>query len=170
MKGRFFQLVLLFILLVFLQIWLFGYIHLFGYATPLLYIYFIIKLPVNMNRNAVLGLSVLLGFIIDIFSGTLGLCMTVMVITGFLRYYMLKLFAPRDIFDDSAPSFSSFGKSLFMQYAGAVALVQIILLYSIESFSLFNPLSLFLRIISSFALTILLIFAFESVNFDVFKK
>jgi rod shape-determining protein MreD len=170
MKKIFFQLTLLFILLIFLQIWLFDNIRLFGYAAPLLYVYFLIKLPVSMNRNAVLGLSALLGFTIDIFSGTLGLCMTVMIITGFLRYYMLKLFTPRDLFDDSIPSFTAFGKSLFMQYAGSVSLIQIILLYSIESFSLFNPLSLFLRIISSFTLTILLIFAFESVNFDVFKK
>jgi len=123
-----------------------------------------------MNRNAVLSLSALLGFIIDIFSGTLGLCMLVMVIIGFLRYYLLKLFTPKDIFGDSTPSFSTFGKFLFMQYAGTVTLIQIILLYSIESFSLFNPLALFLRIVSSFTLTILLIFAFESVNFDVIKK
>jgi len=170
MKNVFFKQVLLFILLVFLQVWLFGNIRVFGFAAPLLYIYFIIKLPVNMNRSAVLGLSALLGFVIDIFGGTLGLCMTVLVITGFLRFYLLKLFTPRDIFDESVPSFSSFGKFLFMQYAGSVALIQIILLFSIESFSLFNPLSLLLRIVSSFTLTILLIFAFESVNFDVFKK
>jgi rod shape-determining protein MreD len=170
MKNLFFQLIILFIILVFLQIWLFGNINLFGYATPLLYIYYLIKLPISMDRNAVLGLSALLGFVIDAFTGTLGLCMTVMVIMGFLRYYLLKLFTPRDLFDDVIPSFSTFGRPLFMQYAGTVSLIQIILLYSIESFSLFNPLSLFLRIISSFALTILLIFAFESINFDVFKK
>jgi hypothetical protein len=111
-----------------------------------------------------------LGFIIDIFGGTLGLNMTVMVIVGFLRYYILKLFAPRDIFDDSVPSFSTFGKFLFLRYAGAITLIQIVLLYSIESFSLFAPWLLFLRIISSFTLTILLIFAFESVNFDVLTK
>ena len=123
-----------------------------------------------MNRDAVLSLSALLGLIIDIFSGTLGLTMFVMVIVGFFRYYLLKLFAPRDIFDDSIPSFYTFGKSVFIRYAGVVAFIHIFLLYSIESFSLFTPWLLFLRIISSFTLTILLIFAFESVNFDAFKK
>ena len=170
MKKISIRLVLLFILLVFLQVWLLGNIHLFGIATPLLYIYFIIKLPVNMNRNIVLCLSALLGFIIDIFSGTLGLCMFVMIIVGFLRYYLLKLFAPRDIFEDSMPSFSTFGKLLFIRYAGGTALIYIFLLYLVESFSLFTPLLLFLRIIGSFTLTILLIFAFESLSVDVFKK
>lgn len=170
MKKIYISLILLFILLVFLQVWLFGNIHLFGFATPSLYIYFLIKLPISMNRNIVLLLSALMGFVIDIFSGTLGLCMLVMVIVGFLRYYLLKLFAPRDIFDDSIPSFSAFGKFLFMRYAGVIALIHLILLYSIESLSLFAPALLFLRITSSFVLTFLLIFAFESVNFDVFKK
>jgi len=170
MKKLTYRLIFLFILLVFLQVWLFGNIHLFGFATPLVYIYFLIKLPVNMNRNAVLGLSALLGFTIDIFSGTLGLTMLVMVIVGFLRYSLLKLFAPRDIFDESTPSFSTFGRMAFLRYAGAISLIQIFLLYVVESFSLFTPVALFLRITGSFILTILLIFAFESISFDVFEK
>ncbi|MCL1934075.1 MAG: rod shape-determining protein MreD [Candidatus Azobacteroides sp.] len=170
MKKTSFQLILLFILLVFLQIWLFDNIHLFGFATPLLYIYFLIKLPISMNRNVVILLSALLGFIIDIFGGTLGLSMTVLVIVGFLRYYLLKLFAPRDVFDDYFPSFSTFGKFLFMRYAVIITLIHIFLLYMIESFSLFTPVLLLLRIAGSFTLTILLIFAFECVTIDVFKK
>lgn len=170
MKKISFQLIALFILLVFLQIWLFNNIRLFGFATPLLYIYFLIKLPISMNRNVVMLLSAFLGFIIDIFGGTLGLSMTAMIIVAFLRYYFLKLFSPRDVFDDYLPSFSTFGKYLFIRYAGILTLIHAFLLYTIESFSFFTPLLLFLRIIGSFIITILLIFAFESINFDGFKK
>ena len=170
MKKTSFQLVSLFILLVFLQIWLFDNIHLFGFATPLFYIYFLVKLPISMNRNIVMLLSALLGFVIDIFGSTLGLSMTVMTIVGFLRYYLLKLFAPRDVFDDYFPSFNTFGKFLFMRYAGIVTLIYVFLFYMMESFSLFTPGLLFLRITGSFTLTILLIFAFECVTIDVFKK
>jgi len=170
MKNVSVQLALLFIFLVFLQVWLFNSIHLFGYATPLLYIYFLIKLPIRMNRNVVILLSALLGFAVDIFGSTLGLSMTVMILLGFLRYYLLKLFAPRDVFEDYLPSFTIFGKFLFMRYAGTIVLIQLFLLYAIESFSLFNPLALFLRITGSFILTFLLIFAFESISLDLFKK
>ena len=164
------RLIILFFLLVFLQVWLFGNIHLFGFATPLIYIYFLIKLPVSMNRNIVIILATLLGFVIDIFGSTLGLSMTVMVITGFLRHYLLKLFAPRDIFEDYIPSISTFGKFLFMRYAGVITLIYVFLLYSIESFSLFVPGLFFLRIAGSFTLTILFIFVFESINFDLLQK
>ena len=170
MKKIPFQLVTLFIVLALLQIWLFDSIHLFGFATPLLYIYFLIKLPISMNRNVVMLLSALLGFIIDIFGGTLGLSMTAMIIVGFFRYYLLKLFAPRDVFDDYFPSFSTFGKYLFMRYSGIIVLIHVFLLYTIESFSAFIPGMFFLRIAGSFVLTTLLIFAFESMNLDVFEK
>jgi len=167
MKNISFYLVFLFILLVFLQVWLFNNIHLFGFATPLFYIYFLIKLPINMNRSTALLLSALLGFIVDAFSSTLGLNMMVMVILGFLRFYLLKLFVPRDIYEEAIPSFHSFGKFVFLRYAGVITLIQMILLYSIESFSLFTPLLLLLRIVGSFTLTFLLIFAVESIK--IFK-
>ena len=164
MKNSSFYLALLFVLLAFLQIWLFNGIHLFGFATPLFCIYFLIKLPINMNRNAALFLSSLLGFVIDIFSGTLGLNMMVMTILGFLRFYLLKLFIPRDTFEETVPSFNSLGRFVFMRYAGVFILIQASLLYSIESFSLFTPALLLLRIAGSFILTFLLIFAVESVD------
>jgi rod shape-determining protein MreD len=170
MKRTAFRLFFLFILLVFLQIWLFNNIHLLGFATPLLYIYFVIKLPVSMNRNTVLALSVLLGLTIDAFNCTLGLNMLAMVIIGFTRYYFLKLFIPRDIFDDFMPSFSSLEKPLFLRYAGTLTLSHALILYTVESLTLFDPVTLLLRIVGSFLLTLLFIFAFESVNFKVFKK
>jgi hypothetical protein len=111
-----------------------------------------------------------MGLVIDIFDYTLGLNMLAMTITGFLRYYFLKLFIPKDIFDEYIPSFVTFSKLVFMRYAGTLVLIHTLILFVVESFSLFDPLLLFLRIASSFILTILLIFAFESFNFDLFKK
>ncbi|GHT26328.1 rod shape-determining protein MreD [Bacteroidia bacterium] len=170
MKKFQFRPVVLFFLLVFLQVWLFNSIHLFDVATPLLYIYFLIKLPANMNRNMVLFLSALMGLSIDIFEYTLGLNMLAMTVAGFFRYYFLKLFAPKDVFDEFIPSISTLGKWVFLRYVGTLALIHVLLLFSIESLSLFDPLLLFLRIVSSFVLTILIIFAFENLNFDLFKK
>jgi rod shape-determining protein MreD len=162
--------VLLFILLVFLQVWLFNKIHLFGYATPLFYVYFIIKLPGDMNRNIVVILSALIGLCVDLFEYTLGLNMMTCVIIGFVRYYFLKLFAPRDIFESFIPSFNSFGQALFLRYAGAMTFLFLMILFIIESLSLFDPLVLIFRITGSFILTMLLIFAFESINLGVSKK
>jgi rod shape-determining protein MreD len=162
--------ILLFILLVFLQVWLFNRIHLWGYATPLLYIYFILKLPGDMNRNLVMILSALIGLCVDLFEYTLGLNMLTCVIVGFVRYYFLKLFTPRDIFGSFIPSFTSFGQSLFLRYAVAMTFLFLVILFIVESLSLFDPLTLTFRIAGSFILTMLLIYAFESINLGVLRK
>jgi rod shape-determining protein MreD len=154
---------LLFFLLVFLQVWLFDKIHLWGFATPLLYVYFIIKLPVETNRNVVLILSALIGLTIDLFS-TLGVNMLASTIVGFSRTGFLKLFAPRDVFESYSPSFSTFGKAMFLRYAFLITLLHQIILFTLEFFSMLDPLRLIFCISGSFILTMLLIFAFESFN------
>jgi rod shape-determining protein MreD len=156
-------------MLVFLQVWLFNKIHIEGVATPLLYVYFIVKLPVDANRNLTLVLSALLGLTIDMFSFTLGMNMLASVVIGFLRSYFLKLFAPRDIFESYMPSFSAFGKAMFMRYASLMILMHQFVLFMVESLSFFDALHLFLRIAGSFTITALLVFAFESIKFEKFK-
>ena len=58
---------LLFLLLIFLQVMLLNRITLFGVATPILYVYFLLKLPVGRNQFYVIISGFLLGLIIDIF-------------------------------------------------------------------------------------------------------
>ncbi len=166
MSSTWFKHTVLFLLLAFLQVTLFNRIHILGYATPLLYVYSIIKMPVDMNRNLVLLLSVLMGFIVDIFDFTLGLNMLACTLTGFSRFYFLKLFSPRDLIESVSPSFRSFGKGLFIRYASVVTFIHIMIVYFTESLTLFDPLHLIYRIVGSFLITIVLIFAVESLNWD----
>ena len=164
--GRFF----LFILLILLQIILFDKIHLFGYATPLLYIYFIIKLPGHINRSLELFLSAILGLCVDWFDSTLGMNMLACVLIGFFRSFFLEWMAPRDLFEKYTPSFHSLGMWSFLRYAFIMTLFHHIILFTSESLSFFDPLALFFRITGSVILTIILIFACESFNFGVSKK
>ncbi|MDR1436609.1 MAG: rod shape-determining protein MreD [Candidatus Symbiothrix sp.] len=164
MSNSWVRLLLLFILLVLLQVWLFNKIHLWGIITPLTYIYFILKLPVEMNRNSVLFLSAFLGLTVDLFASTLGLNMLATTVAGFSRIYLLKLFSPRDLFESYSPSFYTFGKSLFLRYAGLMILLHQIVLFSAEALSLFDPPALALRIAGSSTLTLILVFAFEKMD------
>jgi hypothetical protein len=164
--GRFF----LFISLILLQITLFDKIHIFGYVTPLLYIYFIIKLPGNMNRSLVLFLSAILGLCIDGFNCVLGMNMLACVSIGFFRSFFLDWQAPRDLFEDYIPSSRLFGMWPFLRYAFIMTLLHHIILFTSESLSFFDPFALLFRIVGSVILTILLIFACESINFGATRK
>lgn len=162
--------ILRFIVLVFLQIGLFNRIHLGGYAIPLLYIYYIIKMPLDTNRSAVLILSASMGLCIDIFNYTLGLNMLSCTVIGFLRYFLLKLFSPRDVFEFCIPSIHSFGKTLFFQYSSIVILLHQIVLFTTESLSTSSLSNLFLNIAGSSILTTAIIYIFENINLGNSKK
>lgn len=164
MSNTTLRFVVLFILLVLLQVWLFGQIHLWGVATPLAYIYFILKLPTGINSNVLLLLSALLGLVVDFFTGTLGLHMLACTVAGFARIFLVKLFAPRDVHESMEPSSASFGRGYFFRYTLLFTFIHHLTLYSVESFSVFDPLRLVLRIAGSMVLTIIIILAFERIK------
>ena len=65
MKLDYIYEVLLFVALILLQVLLFNQISVFGYATPFLYIYFLMKLPIGRNVFYVIIMGFLMGITID---------------------------------------------------------------------------------------------------------
>ena len=74
-----------FALFFLVQVLVLGRIHLFHYATPFLYVYFVAMFPRNHEKWAVLVWSFLLGLLIDIFSNTPGLCPVTLPTTCYRR-------------------------------------------------------------------------------------
>lgn len=167
LKNNFVKYTLMFILLVLLQVTILNSISFLGYAIPLVYIYFIIKLPIGLNRNIALVLGFFLGFIIDIFSNTPGMNAAATVFAAFICRPAQNLFFTADDYNDQTPSLSSLGFS-FIKYAVFITLIHHIILISIESFSYLNIEMILLRIVLSTLLTTILIFAFE--GFSLNKK
>ena len=62
-----------FVILLLFQVLVLNHVHIYQYATPLLYIYFILKLNSQVNRKVIMGWAFALGLSIDIFSNTPGL-------------------------------------------------------------------------------------------------
>jgi len=152
-----------FLFLVLSQVLIFNHILFLGYATPYIYIYFIIKLPVNINRNIVVLLGFLIGITIDMFCNTPGLNAAATTCIAFLRLPAQKLFFERDDFEYLVPKLSLLGMS-FIKYVVIMILVHHTILISLESFSYFNIEAIVLRILLSSLLTFIIIFAFEGLS------
>ena len=163
MSSNSIRYILYFVLLVLLQVLVLNHIFFLGYATPYLYIYFIIKLPVSVNRNIVILLGFLLGLTIDLFCNTPGLNAAATTFTAFMRFPAQKLFFERDAFEHLVPKLSLLGMS-FIKYTVAMILIHHTMLIFIESFSYFNIEVILLRILLSSLLTFILIFAFEGLS------
>ncbi len=71
--------------LVVMQVLILNKIHVLGFITPFLYIYFLLKLPTGTSRNLLLLLGFTLGIVIDMFSNTPGMNAAACVFLAFVR-------------------------------------------------------------------------------------
>ena len=73
MIKNLFKISLSFIFFVALQVLVLNHIHLFHLVTPFLYLYIILKIPLDLTRVQIIWIAFLTGLTIDIFSNTLGM-------------------------------------------------------------------------------------------------
>lgn len=158
---------ILFIILVLLQVLVLNHISFLGYATPFLYVYFIIKMPIGTNRNLILIAAFLMGFSIDVFCNTLGQNAAAIVLAAFMRRPVQGLFFVKEDFEHFIPSIPNLG-FVFIKYTIVIVFIHNLALISISSFSYLNFTTIILRILSSTLLTSILIYAIE--GFSVKRK
>ena len=106
-----------FVLLFLAQTIVLGRIHLFHYATPLLYVYFVTMFPRNYEKWAILLWSFQLGMCIDIFSNTPGLAAASLTVIAAIQPYYLELFVPRDSAENLQPTMATIGPLKYTYYA-----------------------------------------------------
>ena len=143
------------------QVLVLGRIHLFHYATPLLYVYFVTMFPRNHEKWAVLVWSFLLGLFIDIFSNTPGLAAASLTVIAAIQPYYLELYVPRDSADNLKPSLVTLGPVKYAYYIIPIVLVYCLLFYSLEMFTFFNALYWLMCVVGSSLITLVLIFTLE---------
>lgn len=153
-----------FIGLELLQVLILNSVHIAGYATPFLYIYFILKFSSGTSRNELMLWAFFFGLTIDIFSDTPGMNAAATVLLAFLRPTFLRLFVPRDTLDTLVPAVRTMGISPFLKYLVASVLVHHGMLLTLEFFSFAHIGALLLRIVTSTLLTVACIMAVEGIR------
>ncbi len=115
--GRFFFLVLL-------QVFVFNKIYLWGYINPFAFLMFVILLPYEISGMALLFFSFLMGFTIDLFSGTLGVHAAATTFVGFARSAILNTIMPkRDNDSTSQPGVNYMGIQTYLIYVLIIAII-----------------------------------------------
>ena len=161
MSADFFKRVGWFAVFFLAQVIVFGRIHLFHYATPLFYVYFVAMFPRNQEKWAGLVWSFFLGLFIDVFSNTPGLAASSLTIIAAIQPYYLELYVPRDSVDNLIPSIKTLGPLKYAYYIVPMVLLYCLLFYSLEMFTFFNGFYWLMCVVGSTLLTLVLIFAFE---------
>ena len=156
------------LLLLAVQVMVFNHIHICGYATPLICVYFILILPLGAARWAKLLWGFGIGLVFDMFANTPGMMAATLTFVAMLQPHMLTLIAgvDKDDSDDenTAPSMARLGTLPFMRYITVGVLLQCIVFYLLETFSFFSITDMLINIVGSTVLSTLIIWIIENIR------
>ena len=153
-----------FVVLCAAQALVFNRIHLFGCATPLIYIYMILKLRRNYPQWGALLWSFALGLTIDAFSNTPGVAAASLTLIGAVQPYFMRLFVQRDAAEDLKPSVRTLGFSKLCFFAFCLTLMYCTVFFVLETFNFFNWVQWLLQVVGSTLVTFVMIITFDSVS------
>ena len=153
-----------FIGLVLIQVLVLNQMHISGYATPFLYIYFILKFNSKVGRNELMLWAFMLGLTVDIFGNTPGMNAAAATCLAFSRSSLLRLSTLRSEDEAFYPGIKSLGVSSFSRYALLASVLFCTVLLLIDTFSFFHVGRLILKIIASTISTFIFIFCAESIG------
>lgn len=139
-----------FIILVLLQVLIVQNIRLGSYIILFPYILFILLLPFETPKLAVLALAFFTGLTIDMFYDTAGMHAAACTLIGFSRYYILKLLSPREGYDPGfTPNVDSMGPVWFITYSAVIIFIHHLFFFYLEIFRFDEFFRTLLRVILS---------------------
>lgn len=156
--------ILIFVLLILVQVLILNHIHLLGYATPLLYIVFVLKTRRNIPRGVILLFSFTMGAIIDLCSNTTGVTMASLTLIGLVQPPLLELFVPRDSAEDLEPSMKTLGVNKFIFFTFLIVFLFCLCFFTLETFNFFNWIKWLECIGGSTIFTVVLILVLENMR------
>ena len=153
---------ILFVLLVLLQVLLFNHIALFDVAFPIIFIYFIIRLPISLNLSFLFSLSFFTGFVIDVFSDTLGVnCLACTLLAALKRPVFFAYVAKDDKVKNMIPNSKNLGFIAYAKYLFSMVTIYCLLAFIIEYFNFADVKELVILCSSSITLSFVLMLAID---------
>ena len=156
------QFIVLFVALILLQL-VCNKIVLWGIAMPVVFIYLILRLPVNLHSGWVLTVAFFSGLLMDIFTNTPGMNSLACTMMAAVRRPVFNLFVSRENdMNIPIPSVDSMGIGDYFKYMATLVTIYCALIFLIQAFSLHNIVLTLARIAGSSILSIIIIFGLDS--------
>tara|TARA_B100000767_G_scaffold188888_1_gene176229 strand:- start:116 stop:601 length:486 start_codon:yes stop_codon:yes gene_type:complete len=141
---------------VLLQVLVLNQVLFSAYINPFLYVILIISLPLNTPKWFLLFYAFLLGFFIDIFSGSLGFHSTATILIAFFKPFISKITIPHNILGDTDDiTLKKIGNKAFITFSLFLILIHNSCLFIIEHLS-FN-LAIAGKILASSIVTLIIV-------------
>ena len=156
------QFIVLFVAMILLQL-VCNKIVLWGVAMPVVFIYLILRLPVNLHDGWLLTIAFFTGLLLDIFNNTPGMNALACTVMAAVRRPVFNMFVSRENdMNIPIPSVDSMGVGDYFKYMATLVTLYCALIFMIQAFSLHNIGLTLARIAASSALSIIIIFGLDS--------
>lgn len=163
MNKEVIQFAILFIILLLVQILICNHIAIFNVAVPIIFIYFIIRLPVSVGKGVLFTFAFAMGLIVDIFADTPGVNALACTLLAAAKYPVYYAYVPKD--DKTRyliPAISSLGVGIYCKYLVTMIGIYCLLVFSIEYFNFADIKEIIILAGSSCALTFIMLLAIDS--------
>ncbi len=128
----------------------------FPYVNIFIYPLFILLLPFQTNPMLLNGLGFLLGLTIDMFYDSPGIHASVMLFIAYFRPSLVRRIEPKGGYTaNSSPTPKRMGWAWFFRYTGILMGLHIFFYFSVEAFTYVYIVSILIKSIISFALSML---------------
>jgi rod shape-determining protein mreD len=171
MQKYIFQYAALFFIMLGVQVLICNHIALFNVAVPMVFIYFIIRLPSAINKSLLFTLSFLIGFSVDVFSDTLGVNSLACTLIALAKNPMMYAYVAKDDrTKDIVPCLSSLGVVPYLKFLITVVFAFCLMVFSIEYFNFANVKEILIMSVSSTLLTFVLLLGTDSLIITKHEK
>lgn len=136
MSNAILRYLFLFFACILLQTLIFNRIVLFNVAIPVIFIYFLIRLPINLKLTYLFTLAFILGIIIDIFSDTPGVNALACTLIAAIKTPIFYAYVDKD--DTTSrltPCVSTMGILEYSKYLLTFVVIYCVLMFTIEYFN-----------------------------------
>ena len=163
MSKQILNFIFLYIILLLAQVLICNNVCLFNIATPFVFLFFIIRLPIHISANWMMTICFFAGLLIDIFSDTQGMNALACLVMGASRGKILDLYVPRrDEITNPVPSMKSLGIGVYLKYMLTMVLLFCLIITFVEAFTLKNFWLSMLRALGSTLFTFVLLLGIDS--------
>ncbi|MDE7402447.1 MAG: rod shape-determining protein MreD [Muribaculaceae bacterium] len=149
--------------LILAQVLVFNHIMLFNVAMAFVFIYVIIRLPMNLSTSWLLTWAFFSGLITDIFSDTAGVNALACTLLAMLKRPMLYAYVPKDDRTKNIePSLSSLGFAVYGKYLFSMSAAYCLMAFTIEYFNFADVKEIVIMSASSALFTIFVLLGVDS--------
>ncbi|MCD8185633.1 MAG: rod shape-determining protein MreD [Rikenellaceae bacterium] len=159
---RILQYILLFLGVSVLQIFLLDNLQWSLYLHPFAYLAFVLLLPMEIKGYLLLLLAAGMGCTMDFLSGIPGVNTAAVTAMAFCRPTLLQVFVGKELVGDGGvPNAARIGTGKFLRYATGLTLIHALVFYTLETLSAHQLAFTFLRILSSTASTLVVLWCIQ---------